>query len=65
LIARLAAAVVVSPAISSGGHTLLKTARSLCLFVNDDNLPAQALYQKAGYKLGGYYNTIYLQDRAQ
>ena len=38
---------------------LLARATSLCLVVNQANDRAQALYQKAGYKLAGQYLTAY------
>lgn len=45
------------------GHILLSGARSLCLFVNESNHTAQALYRKAGYRTVGHYETIYLQKK--
>lgn len=42
-------------------HILLRSAQSLCLFVNERNHAAQALHRKAGYQTVGYYETIYLQ----
>jgi ribosomal protein S18 acetylase RimI-like enzyme len=45
------------------GHILLRSAESLCLFVNEGNHAAQALYRKAGYETVGHYETIYLQEQ--
>ena len=45
------------------GDILLKSAQSLCLFVNERNWAAQALYRKAGYRTVGHYDTIYLQEK--
>lgn len=42
------------------GHILLKEASALCVFVNQSNHAAQALYRKAGYQAVGHYDTIYL-----
>jgi predicted GNAT family acetyltransferase len=39
---------------------LLRRVNSLCLFVNEQNQGAQAFYEKAGYTLCGYYDTIFL-----
>lgn len=44
------------------GEILLKNAQTLCLFVNERNHAAQALYKKAGYQTVGHYATIYLQE---
>ena len=40
--------------------TLLAQTRSLSVLVNEQNRAAQIFYQRAGYKLRGYYDTIYL-----
>ncbi len=40
---------------------LLERTKSLCLLVNEHNQTAINLYKKAGYKLQGCYDTIYLQ----
>lgn len=42
-------------------HLLLQDARSVCLFVNEGNGAAQALYRKVGYRPAGRYDTIYLR----
>jgi predicted GNAT family acetyltransferase len=44
------------------GRILLSQAASLCLVVNQANKRAQALYQKAGYKLHSHYRTVYFQQ---
>ncbi|MDT7605134.1 MAG: uncharacterized protein QOF61_3131 [Acidobacteriota bacterium] len=41
-------------------NLLLRRTRSLCLLVNSDNTRAQSLYLRAGYKLHGLYDTIFL-----
>lgn len=46
--------------LSQLSRNLLQRAKSLCILVNERNQPAQAFYQKAGYKFTGYYDTIYL-----
>ena len=47
--------------ISQLTRTLLTGTKSICLLVNETNQAAQACYQKAGYKLRGYYDTVFLQ----
>lgn len=44
------------------GHLLRRT-RSLCLLVNEQNHGAQALYRAAGFKMRGYYDSIYLHEQ--
>jgi GNAT superfamily N-acetyltransferase len=46
--------------LSQLSRELLRRAKSLCLLVNEHNEPAQAFYQRAGYKLHSHYDTIYL-----
>jgi predicted GNAT family acetyltransferase len=46
--------------LSQLSRELLQRAKSLCLLVNEHNEPAQAFYQRAGYKLHSHYDTIYL-----
>lgn len=41
-------------------RTLLQRTRSICLLVNEQNKKAQALYRKAGYRLRGYYDSIFI-----
>ena len=47
--------------ISQLNATLLKRAPSIVLLVNEMNKAAQSFYQKAGYKLIGNYDTIFLK----
>jgi hypothetical protein len=47
--------------LSQLGRTLLERSESLCALVNEQNLGAQSLFLKAGYRLRGYYDTIYLE----
>ena len=47
--------------LSQLGRTLLERSMSLCALVNEQNLVAQSLFLKAGYRLRGYYDTIYLE----
>lgn len=46
--------------ISQLSRDLLQRAGSLCVLVNEQNPQAQAFYEKAGYKLRDYYDTIFL-----
>lgn len=41
---------------------LLRRTKSICLLVNEQNRHAQSFYIKAGYKLRGYYDTIFLPE---
>jgi predicted GNAT family acetyltransferase len=41
---------------------LLRRTKSICLLVNEQNREAQAFYNKAGYKLRSYYDTIFLPE---
>lgn len=43
-------------------RTLLAGTKSICVLVNETNEAAQACYQKAGYKVRGLYDTVYLQQ---
>ena len=47
--------------LSQLGRTLLERSASLCALVGEQNLVAQSLFLKAGYRLRGYYDTIYLE----
>jgi predicted GNAT family acetyltransferase len=47
--------------LSQLGCSLLARVGSICLFVNERNLEAQAFYRRAGYTLQSYYDTIFLQ----
>ncbi|MFL6336230.1 MAG: GNAT family N-acetyltransferase [Pyrinomonadaceae bacterium] len=65
--------VYVDPAVRQQGYglrclsqlnrNLLERAKVVSALVNEQNLAAQALFQKAGYKLRGIYDTIYLAQR--
>ena len=67
------AAVYVHPAergkgyalrgLSQLGQSLLARSGAICLLVDEENRQAQALYQKAGFKLQGYYSAIHLQGQ--
>jgi uncharacterized protein len=46
--------------MSQLGQSLLKRTGSLCLLVNERNQRAQGFYNRAGYKLLDYYDTVYL-----
>ncbi|HYG11328.1 MAG TPA: GNAT family N-acetyltransferase [Pyrinomonadaceae bacterium] len=62
--------VYVSPQERGKGHglrcmsqlsrTLLQGTRAVCLLVNERNRDAHDLYRKAGYKMRGHYDTIFL-----
>lgn len=41
-------------------RTLLMHTRSICLLVNEQNKKAQAFYRKAGYRLRGSYDSIFI-----
>jgi hypothetical protein len=47
--------------LSQLARTLLERSESLCALVNEQNLVAQSLFLKAGYRLRGNYDTIYLE----
>jgi predicted GNAT family acetyltransferase len=47
--------------VSQLGRELLSRAGSLSMLVNERNSKALSLYRRAGYKLRGCYDTIYLQ----
>lgn len=46
--------------LSQTGRLLLKPDQSICLLANEYNTGAHAFYRSAGYKLRGYYETIFL-----
>jgi uncharacterized protein len=46
--------------ISQLAQTLLAHTNSLCLLVNEKNTAAHLLYKRAGFKLRGLYDTIFL-----
>lgn len=47
--------------LSQLGRLLLSRSDAVCALVNEHNLVAQSLVLKAGYKLSGYYETIFLE----
>jgi hypothetical protein len=49
--------------LSQLGRTLMERSESLCALVNEQNLAAQSLFLKAGYRLRGYYDTIFLEQK--
>jgi predicted GNAT family acetyltransferase len=65
--------VYVDPAVRQRGYglrclsqlnrNLLERTKVVSALVNEQNLAAQALFQKAGYKLRGIYDTIFLAQR--
>jgi uncharacterized protein len=46
-------------------RTLLRRTQSVCLLVNEENRGARQFYQRAGYKVCGHYDTIFLQQDEQ
>lgn len=48
--------------VSQLSRTLLASTKSICVLVNEANQTAQTCYQNAGYKVRGYYDTVYLQQ---
>lgn len=51
-----------SRCLSQLSRMLLENAQSLCVLVNEKNPKAERFYRKAGYKMRGYCDTIYLQE---
>ena len=49
--------------LSQLGRELLERTKVVSALVNEQNLAAQALFQKAGYKLRGLYDTVFLEQR--
>lgn len=49
--------------MSQLSRNLLQRANSLCLLVNSENKAAQNFYRKSGYRVGAFYDTIYLHKR--
>ena len=47
--------------VSELTRTMLERTSSVCLFVNEQNRRAQAMYQKAGYRLRACYDSIFSQ----
>ena len=50
--------------LSQLSRNLLARAGSICLFVNQGNLEAQAFYRRAGYKFLCYYDTVFLRRKS-
>ena len=51
--------------MSQLGRTLLKRTGSLCILVNEQSRRARTFFERSGYKLRGYYDTVFLeQERA-
>ncbi len=48
--------------LSQMTRRLLERAGAVCALANEQNLGAQALLAKAGFKLRGYYDTIFLEQ---
>jgi uncharacterized protein len=46
--------------ISQIGRMLLANTHSLCILVNETNVAARNMYQRAGFKLRGTYDTIFV-----
>lgn len=51
-----------SRCLSQLGRILLSRAEAICVLVDEQNEQAQSFYKRAGYKLRGLYDTIYLQN---
>ncbi|HEX3560750.1 MAG TPA: GNAT family N-acetyltransferase [Pyrinomonadaceae bacterium] len=51
--------------LSQLGRSLLARSASVCALVNEQNLVAQALFMKAGYRLRGYYETVFLERKVR
>jgi ribosomal protein S18 acetylase RimI-like enzyme len=47
--------------LSQLGRNLLERTKTVSALVNEQNLAAQALFNKAGYKLRGRYDTVFLE----
>lgn len=54
-----------SNCMSQLGRDLLTRSSSVCLLVNENSEGARACYKRAGYKLIGYYDTIFLKQQVQ
>lgn len=46
--------------LSQLSRGLLQRTKSICLLVNDNNRPAQRLYERAGFKRIGLYDTLFM-----
>ena len=63
--------VYVDPAVRQKGYglrclsqlscNLLERTKTVSALVNEQNPAAQALFQKAGFKLRGFYDTVFLE----
>lgn len=49
--------------LSQLSRTLLNRTKSICLLTNEQYAEAHTLYRKVGFKLRGYYDTIFLQPK--
>jgi ribosomal protein S18 acetylase RimI-like enzyme len=47
------------------GRKLLTQTGSLCVLVNENNARAHAFYRRAGYKVRGCYQSVFLQSRPE
>ncbi len=50
--------------LSQIGRSLLKRDQSVCLLANENNARAHTFYRTAGYRLRGYYDTIFLNRKS-
>ncbi len=50
--------------VSQLSRTLLTRAQSLCVLVNERSLGARAFFERAGYRLRDYYDTVFLERGA-
>ncbi|MGA9770489.1 MAG: GNAT family N-acetyltransferase [Blastocatellia bacterium] len=50
--------------LSQIGRSWLKRDQSVCLLANEHNTGAHGFYRSAGYKLRGYYETIFLHRKS-
>ncbi len=48
--------------LSQLSRKLLQQTKSICLLVNDNNRPAQALYERAGFKRIALYDSVFIQS---
>lgn len=49
--------------LSQIGRSLLKRSQSICLLAYENNTGAHAFYRAVGYKLRGYYDTLFLDRK--
>ncbi len=50
--------------MSQLGQTLLTSTNSLCLFVNHENRRARVFFERIGFKLRSYYDTVFMAQRS-